>query len=543
MWLAAIIQWFALAAPQAAAPNNAPVQWMTEPIVTRQTVFTIPFQLQPGKDPATDPVEVQLFVSTDRAAHWQLYTKAPPGQKHFLFRSFGDGEYWYLVRAINRAGQMWPKWSNTPELRVIVDTTPPDLKLKAWRGAAGQVTAQWEVNEARLRPDPVAIQYRASSTQSWQSIALGPANYRTSGSTQTGEVTWWPGTTTGLLQVRAEAADTAGNIAVSHAQIDLSVGVTEAAKRQVPPNSAPAIPASAPERTVDSSRNPPPSVPAPPPSVPAPQAEAPALVAPALNSSSATGVPPPGSVAMQVNPPLQNEYAPGDSSGATPAALPKGQRARMVNTRVFELEYDIASVGPSGIGRIELWGTRDNGQTWLRYSLTEGNRGPILVKVDEEGIYGFRLVVRSGAGLGGEPPKPGEQPDVWIGVDLSKPNVRITSVRQGTGDQANHLFIAWEATDNQLADRAISLFFSDNYRGPWTNIAIGLPNSGRYDWLIDSRVPQQVFVRLEARDESGNVGICDSSDPVALDQIRPSIRIRDVHPVGQLDRGPGRYRQ
>ena len=535
MWLVAVIPWLALTAPEVAAPTQAPGQWMTEPIVTRQTVFTIPFQLQQGNDPATEPVEVQLYVSTDHSAHWRLYSKVPPSQKQFLFRSGGDGEYWYLVRTLNRAGQMWPKWSNTPELRVIVDTSPPTLQLKAWRGPAGQLTARWEVTESRLRPDPISLQYRTSTTQPWQPVAIGASNFRITGSTQTGEVTWWPGTTSGLVQVRAEVADTGGNIAVSHAQVDLTSGVAEAARRQTPP----VLPASNSTPQPDRKAQ---TVAIPPLTTPDPKTGAPVLVAPAVNSLAAPNSAAPTSVPMGINPPLQSDYNPTPSSNAAPATLPNGQRPRMVNTRVFELEYDVASVGPSGIGRIELWGTRDNGQTWQRYSLTDGNRGPLLVKVDEEGIYGFRLVVRSGAGLGGEPPKPGEQPDAWIGVDLSKPNVRITSIRQGTGEQANHLFIAWDASDNMLADRPISLYFSDNYRGPWTNIAIGLPNSGRYDWLIDSRVPQQVFIRLEARDEAGNVGLCDSPDPVTLDQIRPTIRIRDVHPVGQLDRRSGQYR-
>ena len=57
--------------------------------------------------------------------------------------------------------------------------------------------------------------------------------------------------------------------------------------------------------------------------------------------------------------------------------LPPGERPRMVNSRTFELEYDVDSVGPSGIGRVELWGTRDGGQTWRRFTVDSDKRSPL----------------------------------------------------------------------------------------------------------------------------------------------------------------------
>ena len=53
------------------------------------------------------------------------------------------------------------------------------------------------------------------------------------------------------------------------------------------------------------------------------------------------------------------------------------------------------------------------------------------VSVDGEGIFGFRIVVHSGSGLGGRPPADGDLPDIWIGVDLTKPTGRITGADSG----------------------------------------------------------------------------------------------------------------
>ena len=205
----------------------------------------------------------------------------------------------------------------------------------------------------------------------------------------------------------------------------------------------------------------------------------------------------------------------------------------MVNSRSFELEYDVDSVGPSGIGRVELWGTRDAGQTWRRFTTVTDNRSPLRVNVPDEGLYGFRIVVINGAGFGAKPPVAGDRPDLWIGVDLPKPTARIVSVQQGVETESGQLIISWRADDKLLAARPISLFFSPTRGGPWTPVAAGLENTGRYAWPIDNRTPPQLFLHLEVRDEAGNVAVHETAAPLVIDQSRPTIRIRSVRPVGQ----------
>ena len=82
----------------------------------------------------------------------------------------------------------------------------------------------------------------------------------------------------------------------------------------------------------------------------------------------------------------------------------------MVNARAFELEYEIDSVGSSGVGKVELWGTRDAGRTWSIFGIDPDNRSPLPVNLEAEGIYGFRIVVQSGSGLGGRAPRAAIRP-------------------------------------------------------------------------------------------------------------------------------------
>ena len=124
------------------------------------------------------------------------------------------------------------------------------------------------------------------------------------------------------------------------------------------------------------------------------------------------------------------------------------------------------------------------------------------------------------------PPRSGELPEVWIGVDLTKPVARILTAGEGTGAEADSLLITWEASDLALAARPITLMFAENPGGPWTVIAAGLENTGRYAWAVPTRLPQRIFLRLEARDEAGNVGTFETSEPVTLSGFHPTVRVK-----------------
>ena len=523
MWLATVVPLLALTAadPQATAGGAVAASAVPAPVYTRQSLFSIPFRIERPDRITREPVEVQLYVSGDRGTHWDLYRKAEPARQHFLFRAGVDGEYWFSVRTVDRSGQIRPQGAPTPGLVVIVDTTPPRLQLDARRGNAGQVTASFQIDEVFPKLDTLSIQYRMGPGAAWQTVAMGHQDIRTNGKLSTGEVTWWPPAGGGTMEIRAEVSDMAGNPAVSNARLamDDSGSATVAS----------ASPGADPSRPRDPWR---PSAPDSPVAHWPPE-RSPAAVggSSALAASGRPTDPPAGPVAMQPSPAIRNQYvALDDKSGGKSGDRP----TRMVNARVFELEYDAQSVGSSGIGRVELWGTRDNGQTWRSFGIDEHRRSPFVAKVDEEGIYGFRLVIQSGAGLGGRPPQRGDSPEVWIGVDLTKPTGRITAAQQGAGPDADKLNIAWEASDNlKLAARPISLSYGETIGGPWKTIAAELDNNGHYTWKLDSRLPGRVYLRLEVRDEAGNVGTYETPEPLSLDHSEPTARIRSVHSLGQ----------
>ena len=108
MWLAPLVQVLLLAAaappaggqPPAAAPvSSVPIFY------SREARFAIPYHLNRPARTARELAEVQLYFSTNGGGAWQFYSKVDPTSGRFLFRAPSDGEYWFTVRTVDRAGQ------------------------------------------------------------------------------------------------------------------------------------------------------------------------------------------------------------------------------------------------------------------------------------------------------------------------------------------------------------------------------------------------------------------------------------------------------
>jgi hypothetical protein len=219
---------------------------------------------------------------------------------------------------------------------------------------------------------------------------------------------------------------------------------------------------------------------------------------------------------------------------SAPVRHPDGN-VRLVNSKWIALHYEIKDKGPSGVSAIELWYTRDaQGRSWSKYREEDGKTPPpFKFEVDGEGLYGFTLVVRSGVGLSDRPPQVGDQPQVWVEVDLTKPVVRLGAVDVGRGTDTGRLTIHWTATDKNFGPQPITLSYANQAGGPWTPIAANIENSGRYVWKMPADVPYQFLVRVEATDRAGNVGSDETSKLVSVDLALPKSVILNVEPAGK----------
>ncbi len=490
------------------------------------TGFHISFNAPSSASSKDPPREVELHVSSDQGVTWELAGTAKPSEQKILFRAPRDGEFWFMPRTKYASGRYLPDGPPAPEMKVVVDTATPIVELAAQNDDGGEIVIRWYIADSHLKRESFKLEYKAATVEGkWQPISIDPVD----ASSPSGEIR---GETTVVLPireqsveiiVRAEAADEAGNRTVK--------------EQRLPP--APSNVAGQPDlgRLRD---EPPPAM--------SPVASYPTTSTPdwpAEESSTFFGDAPPLSTPrdsvrarsasairrLRDLPHAGEKRTAAERPAVDEGTPPPGVHPQLINKRQFELFYDVDAVGSDGIVQVELWMTSDGGRNWASYGLDEDCRSPMLVKVDEEGQYGFRVVIETASGLRGPSPEPGDLPDMWVGVDFTRPEAKLISAVQGEGEEADRLVITWQASDDHLAPRGISLRWADSSAGPWNTIASGLENSGRYAWRLDKRAPARVHILLEARDEAGNLTSHELGEPVSLERIRPQGRIREVRPL------------
>ena len=244
-----------------------------------------------------------------------------------------------------------------------------------------------------------------------------------------------------------------------------------------------------------------------------------AIVAPAQASGPIT--PRPGERALA--PPLE-------TSGPARGALPP---VKLVNKAEVKIDFEVARVGPSGLGTIDVYVTTNDGTTWEKSAPpadvalpNEKHAGPasgtVTLSLPKEGmIYGFYLVVKSGTGLGKPGPRHHEPPQVRIERDTTVPMAELYSP-QPAADWPNSLVLTWKAEDRNLAANPVSLEWAANAEGPWMFIGDAqLPNTGKYTWTLPAHVPAKVYLRLTVRDNAGNVAVAATDSPVVIDLVVP----------------------
>ncbi len=516
----------------------------TTPWITRQTTFSIPFTVEKN-GPA--PANVELYVSRNRGESWQLHATQQPATKHFQFRSTTPGEYWFASRTTSTDRTAVDPQQLQPELRVIIDLEEPKLTFEAKVGPAGEIEASWQAADETLDPATLSIEYRTHINDRWRPVAVDRQRARFVDGQLVGTTVWWPESRSPAIHVRAEIKDRAGNKSVVNrvALLPKTGSSTNSATAGIPedpfrqarklaqhsitwpttnrlPNPEPTNP----RRPTDSqeyfvqrdmrsaTQNP---------------------VAPELPSQQGR-YPRMAPAAQEVaRPPVATKFT---SAPTPPAAesqpvavapqLPPGQRARMTRSREFRLDYRVEAEGPSGVRKIELWGTSDAGATWSLWKLDEDRQSPVDVTVDQEGIYGFRVVVVANNGLAGTVPRNGDPADLWVGVDDSLPEAQLTSASYGDQDHFGQLDIRWDARDAWLTEEPVTLLYSDQPGGPWTTVRSGLPNTGQYYWPIEPRIPDRIYLKIEVRDQAGNLGTHQLADPIQLSGLFPKATIQGL---------------
>ena len=540
-----------------------------QPQVTRQRQFSIPYHSNRQPGPNGQPGEVELLVSNDRGINWVSYRRQSTATDRFYFQASADGEYWFATQELSGSRQ-----SNTPgiihqaKLKVLVDSERPKLTLELEALSTGEVIARWAVRDLSIDASKILLSYQSSPQLPPQGVRLDVQNaYRENGIVA-GETRWFPQTTNRILLVRLEAHDLAGNVEAVQRNTPVSLvamrpewnritgqrevpssdvyhGVPPQAANQLPQDPflrrAPIAqqsqqgnipwPVNNQQQQLATGQTPTLNVPNPgtPNPSPAPRNQFTQNPAPTQPRQPGIGVFEPAS--GPTSPPVGNASSIRPQAKPKPQKLPPGIELEMSDSKTFALNYSVDTVGPSGVGRVELWVTKDGGRTWEPNGIDPDRTSPFEVEVKEDGIYGFRVVVEGGNGLAGQRPEAGDLADIWVGIDQQKPQVSITSVVYGEGARVGELDIDWIAEDTHLEDRPIQIFYGATKAGPWNLIENSIANQGKYSWRITPEVPANIYLKIQAIDKAGNVGEYILTQPIENDGLVPQGRVRSVKPI------------
>jgi hypothetical protein len=200
---------------------------------------------------------------------------------------------------------------------------------------------------------------------------------------------------------------------------------------------------------------------------------------------------------------------------------------QMVNNKQVSFDYEVVHAGPSGIGKVELWMTPDDGKTWDKFTESTNINPPLTVDLPGEGVYGFRLVVQSKAGYHKPAPVPGELPEMRLELDLTPPMAKLFAPEPDP-KQADTLMLTWTATDRNLAAKPITLEWAEQPDKEWQKIVADWPNEGHYTWKLPRNIPYLVYLRLTVRDTAGNINIAQTGKPINIDLSQPEGHLRGI---------------
>ena len=458
---------FAAAQTSATAANKLP------PInYTRSSSFNLPINMD--KDDRARLSEIRLYVKTPTTG-WQIQERGGPETTQFNCRVTQDGEYWYTLALVDKGGRMTPADVNleAPHQRVVIDTSLPVITVEP-SNADGDFCIHCIVQDAN--PDYPTLKATCRTPAGdvpLEIVPNQPGSFRVKGA----DMMRYP--------IVVSVRDLAGNVGAKEVYVRDMVGSAL--------NSSPPTPKGA--ATVDNKL-----VPPPPPrdDLPPPRGD----TLPTLPKND-TPLPPPL---------LGTET--------------KHAGVQLINTTRASVDFRIDQEGPSGIGKVEIYVTPDKGQTWQRLGEVVNKKSPAEITLPGDGVFGVRFVVTNGNGFGGKAPGRGEAPHYSIDVDSTPPYVQLKSAELNAG--SGLVDIRWNASDKNLANECVSIFYRTRADGPWALVAKNVKNDGVHRWAFPRDAGGQFFFKIEVSDTAGNIGQHALAQPTMIDMAEPRITVVGV---------------
>lgn len=524
-WLARALLWGSLGI----GTGSAHAETFPEKVYTSNSAFRMPIEMD-----ARDRQSIQaikLYVRTPESG-WTCVETAPASQTAFRYQAPTDGEYWIQFVTVGLDGIEYPDDIDSlpPNVVVVVDSIPPVVELKPVEAVNGDTYLHCRVVDTDPRAASLHVRY-ADAQGRWVDLVPlsrdNPSVFRV------------PEGVPVSSPFQVSASDRAGNEATQFVHASAT-----------PSDAPPTLPVSP---TEYSSLAPPPPLPQPEPEsldpsialtstaipietgpslpeVPMVEAETPAIVPiPLPELSELPSIPQVPTLVPAPEPEEEIAPPPGlpvEEAIVPPAALPEDEHLPILNTTRFSVDYAIEDFRLTALTRVEFWYTADHGKTWHPLGDDSDRRSPAHLALPGDGQYG--IVAKIGSNR--QSPAPGEEAEFWIEIDTSAPVVSLLPPTVEHASTGIALTIPWTATDRNLTSEPIRLQYASTPTGPWMDIAAGLKNEGIHRWSPPAGVGSQVYLRVEATDQAGNVAAYVTPTPVVLTKTDPRIRLHGVAP-------------
>ncbi|MBX3401353.1 MAG: hypothetical protein KF873_21670 [Gemmataceae bacterium] len=487
---------------------------------------------------------IELYVSRENGGVWELGATATPDAKSIPYVAKEDGLYLVNMVIVYKSGVRDPAdvTKTAPLQKLLVDATAPVLTIKTAEKTGDDVRVAWSVDDRNPADAKTKLEWKplGDLDSAWKTVPIANPDRRSA--------TFAASASTGLT-VRVTVEDLAGNTATQTKDIAgttstsfAPASVLPAPEMKLPTGEAGIVlPTLAPAPALPKTAGPPAPV------LDLTKDAAKPFALPSITPPALSAIPPAASA-------LSNTIA--STSPPAPIASAELPAVTAVNYLKFDLPYQLEA-GPSGISKIELYVTRDDGKSWNKWSVHDGEQRPLRVALDArgnvqpEGVYGLRLVPISGAGISEHPPAEGAAPDFRVLVDLTPPSIKMYAP-DADAAQPGTLMLKWKIEDKNPAKDGVAVAWSETPAGPWKSIGsetggaivagagsdapVRLADTGSFAWKLPERVPAKVYLRMTAWDAAGNKSEVTTPNPVLVDLTKPRARIQGILPAGGLQR-------
>ena len=133
-----------------------------ETAMSRSHQFVLPVTYPSQDDVGQQYAATRLYVSKDRGVSWQVAATGAGNLTQFPVQANNDGHYWFAIRRLTPQGAVFPRATIDADFQVLVDTTPPTLRLSTERLSATHVRITVLAADLALLPSTLELQYQSA---------------------------------------------------------------------------------------------------------------------------------------------------------------------------------------------------------------------------------------------------------------------------------------------------------------------------------------------------------------------------------------------